>query len=100
MAQGKYGDTNQGAAWTGGVGRVQSKRRPETGSVWSPLLLIAMIELRSRQIGTKDILRKLLYVDGLAVVADGEAGLKEQLIEWYMFNRDGLTVSLEKAAVV
>ena len=36
-----------------------------------PLLFIALVELISRKICTKDILRKL-YADGLAVAADGE----------------------------
>ena len=45
------------------------------GSALSPLLFIAMVELISRKIGSKDILRKLLYAGNLAVVADGETDL-------------------------
>ena len=41
-----------------------------------------MVDLRSRKIGTKDILWKLLYADGLAIVAGGEAVIEKQLIEW------------------
>ena len=41
-----------------------------------------MLELISRKIGTKDVLRKLLYADDLAVVVDGEVDLQEQLLEW------------------
>ena len=37
---------------------------------------------KQKKIGTKDILLKLLYADDVAVVADGEANLLEQLIEW------------------
>ena len=75
MAQGTCEDTKQGAVWTGSVGRLQSKCWPETGSALSPLLFIAMVELISRKIGSKDILRKLLYAGNLAVVADGETDL-------------------------
>ena len=67
------------------------------GSVLIPLLFIAVAELISRKICTKDILRKLLYAYGLAVVAHGEATLQEQLIEWKdIFSRHG---RLEKTEV-
>ena len=52
------------------------------GSALTPLLFIAVVELISRKICIKVILQKLLYAGGLAVVADGEANLQEQLIEW------------------
>ena len=52
------------------------------GSALSPLLFIAVVKMISRTICTKVILQKLLYAGGLAVVADGEANLQEQLIEW------------------
>ena len=47
-------------------------------SAVSPMLFVAVVELISRKIGTKDILRKILYADDLAIVAVGEV----QLIEW------------------
>ena len=50
------------------------------GSALIPLLYIAVVELISRKMCTKAILRKLLYAYSLVVVADGEADLKEQLI--------------------
>jgi hypothetical protein len=54
------------------------------------LLFIAVVELISRKICIKVILQKLLYAAGLAVVADGEANLQKQLIEWkYIFSRHG-----------
>ena len=71
------------------------------GTALIPLLFIAMVELISTTSCTKDILRKLLYAYGLAVVADGEATLQEQLIEWKgVFSRHGLTVRLEKTVVM
>ena len=71
------------------------------GSALTPLLFIAAVELISRKICTKDILRKLLYAYSLAVVADGEANLLEQLIEWKdIFSRHGLRVRLEKTEVM
>ena len=39
-----------------------------------------VVELISQNIETKYILRKLLYVNDLVVVADGEADLQEHLI--------------------
>ena len=58
-------------------------------------------ELISRKICTKDILRKLLYAYGLAIVADGEATLQEQLVEWKdVFSRHGLRVRLGKTEVM
>ena len=66
-----------------------------SGEALIPLLFIAVVELISRKICTKDILRKLLYAYGLEVVADGEATLQEQLIEWKdIFSRHGLRVRL------
>ena len=43
------------------------------GRALSPLLFIAVLEMISRKASTRDILRKLLYADELAVVADSEA---------------------------
>ena len=48
------------------------------GSALSPLLFIAVAEVISRKASTRDILRKLLYANDLAVVAaDSEADLQE-----------------------
>ena len=59
--------------WTGSVRRVQNKCWSETGE-----------RLEPRKISAKDMLWKLLYADDLAMVADVEADLQEQLIvtEW------------------
>ena len=42
------------------------------GSVLSPLLLIAALDLISRKTVTKDAIKKLLYADDLALVANGK----------------------------
>ena len=42
------------------------------GSALSPLLFIAVVELISNKMCTKDVLRKLLYADDRAAVADGK----------------------------
>ena len=39
-------------------------------SALSPVSFVAVVEQRSRKIGTKDVLRKLLFVDDLAAVAN------------------------------
>ena len=52
------------------------------GSALSPLLFIAVAEVISRKASTRGILRKLIYTDGLAVVADSETDLQECLAEW------------------
>ena len=50
---------------------------------------------------TRNILRKLIYADDLAVVADSEADLQERLVEWKkIFSKHGLRVSLEKTEVL
>jgi len=62
------------------LGEFEVKDSLRQGSALSPLLFIAMVELISRKIGTKDILRKLLHADNLAVVADEKTDLQQQLI--------------------
>ena len=52
------------------------------GSALSPLLFIAVVEVISRKVSTRDILRKLMYADDLVVVADSETDLQELLVEW------------------
>ena len=95
------GHEERGAVWTGGVRRVQSKCSRDTGSALTQLLFIAVVELISRKIYIKVILQKLLYAAGLAVVADGEANLQEQLNEWKdIFSRHGLRVRLVKTEVM
>ena len=49
------------------------------GSVLSPLLFIAVLDLISRKTVVKDALKKLLYADDLALVANGKQELQETL---------------------
>ena len=67
----------------------------------SSLLFIAAVDVISRKVSTRDVLRKLMYADDLAVVADSEADLQDRLVEWKeIFGRHGLRVSLEKTGVL
>ena len=71
------------------------------GSVLSPLLFIAVLDLISRKTVVKDALKKLLYADDLALVANGKQELQETLEEWNgLFARHGLKVNVEKTEVL
>ena len=50
------------------------------GNALSPLLFI--MEIISRKISTKDILRKMMYADDLAIIAESKQDLQEVLEEW------------------
>ena len=52
------------------------------GSVLSPLLFIAVLDLISRKTVTKDANKKFLYADDLGLVANGKQELQESLEEW------------------
>ena len=52
------------------------------GSVLSALLFIVVMELISRKVSMKDISRKLLYADDLAIVAEDKEELNKSLEEW------------------
>ena len=41
-----------------------------------------VMALISRKISTKDVLRKVMYADDLAMIADSKLELKEVLEEW------------------
>ncbi len=72
-------------------------------SALSPLLFIVVMELISRKvyIYMKDISRKLLYADDLAMVAEDKEELNESLEEWKeAFKQHGLRVNLEKTEVL
>ena len=65
------------------------------GSVLNPLLFIAVLDLISRKTVMKDAMRKLLYADDLALVANGKQELQETLEEWNgSVTRQGLNISL------
>ena len=51
------------------------------GSVLSPLMFIAVLDLISRNTGVKDAMKKLLYADDLALVANGKQELQETMEE-------------------
>ena len=68
------------------------------GSVLSPLLFIAVLDLISRKAVMKDAMKKLLYADDLALVANGKQELQETLEEWNgLFTRHVLEINLEKS---
>ena len=71
------------------------------GSALSPLLFIMVMKLISRKINTKNVLRKLMYVDDLAIIAESKQELQEVLEEWNgVFKKHGLRMNLEKAEVM
>ena len=71
------------------------------GSVLSPLLFIAVLDLISRKTVVKDAMKKLLYADDLALVANVKQELQETLEEWKgLFTRHGLKIIVEKTEVL
>ena len=71
------------------------------GSVLSPLLFIAVLDLMSRKTVMKDAMKKLLYVDDLALVANDKRELHETMKEWNcLFTRHGLEHNLENTEVL
>ena len=71
------------------------------GSWLSPLLFIAVLDLISRKTVVKDAMKKLLYADDLALVANGKQELQETLEEWNgLFTRHGLKINVEKTEVL
>ena len=71
------------------------------GSVLSPLLFIAVLDLISRKTAVKDVMKKLLYEDDLALVTNGKQQLHETREEWNgLFTRHGLKLGLEKTEVL
>ena len=64
------------------------------GSVLSPLLFIAVLDLFSWKTAMNDVMRKLIYADDLALVGNGKQELQESLEEWNgLFTRHGLNVT-------
>ena len=71
------------------------------GSVLSPLLFIAVLDLINRKTAEKAVMRKLRYADDLTLVANGKQELHESSEEWNgLFTRHGLNMNLEKTEVV
>ena len=52
------------------------------GSVLSPLLFTAVLDLVNRKTIVKDTMKKLLCADDLALISNGKEELKESLEEW------------------
>ena len=52
------------------------------GSVLSPLLFTAVLDLISRKTVVKDAMKKLRYADDLALVANGKQELQETMEDW------------------
>ena len=71
------------------------------GSVLSPLLFIAVLDLISRKTVVKDAMKKLLYAQDLALVANGTHELQETMEEWNgLFHKHGLKLNLENTEVL
>ena len=52
------------------------------GSAVNRLLFIMVMELINRKISTKDVLRKMMHADNLAIIAESKQELQEVLEEW------------------
>ena len=67
------------------------------GRVLSPLLSIAVLDTISRKTVVKDAVKKLVYADDVALVANGKQELQETMEEWNgWFTKHGLKLNLEK----
>ena len=65
------------------------------------MLFIAVLDLISRKTVVKDAMKKLLYADDLAMVANGKQELHGILEEWNgLFTRYRLKLNLEKTEVL
>ena len=74
---------------------------PRQGSMLSPLLFITVLNLISRKTVLKDAMKKLLYADDLALVANGKQELQVTLEEWNgLFTRQGLQINVDKTGVL
>ena len=71
------------------------------GSVLSPLLFIAELDLISRKTVAKDAMKILLYADNLVLMTNGKQELQETMEEWDgLFTKHGLKLNLEKTEVL
>ena len=69
----------------------------EAGQRAEPTAVIAVLDLISRKTVVKDAIKKLLYADDLALVANGKLKLQDTMEEWNgLFTRHGLKRNLEK----
>ena len=65
------------------------------GSALSPLLFIMVMNLMSGKVSEQEELKKILYADDLAVVAENKEYLQKTLQEW-----SGLRMNLEQTEVM
>ena len=64
-------------------------------------MLIAVMDLISRKTVVKDAMKKLLYADDLALIANGKQELHDTLEEWHgLCTRHGLKITREKTEMV
>ena len=71
------------------------------GSVLSPLLFIAVLDLISRNTVVNDAMKKRLYADDLALMTNGKQQLQTTMEEWNgLFIKHGLKLNLEKTEVL
>ena len=73
-----------------------------TSSCAEPAVVhIAVLDLISRKTAMKDAVKKLLYADDQALVANGKQELQETLDEWNgLLTRHGLNINPEKTEVL
>ena len=70
-------------------------------SALRPFLFIMVMELISRKISTKDVLRKMMYASDLAIMAESKQELQEVMEEWKgVLKNHGLRMSWEKTEVI
>ena len=63
----------------------------------NPLLFISVLDLISRNTVMKDAMKKLIYADDLALVANDKQELQETLEEYNgLFTWHGLKINLER----
>ena len=65
-----------------------------------PLLFVAVVEEISKKMGTREVLRKLLCADKIAVAANSEVDIEERLVDWKVFDKLRLRVNLEESEVL
>ena len=71
------------------------------GSVLSPLLFIAVLDLIGRKTLMKDAMKKLLYADDMTLATNYKHELQETMEEWNcLFIKHGPKLNLEKTEVL
>ena len=79
MAEGTYVTTTaRVVVGEGAPEELEFKIGLKQGSVLRPLLFIAVLDLISRKTVMKDAMKKLLYADDLALVANGKQELQQE----------------------